>query len=81
MAIAEIARKALLTAVSSLAAFLVLEIGLRLWHGVKVLETSNFVLVPTDIFRANRWEVYDPLLGWRLPDYQAGIYFWGTITT
>jgi len=81
VAIAEIARKALLTAVSSLAAFLVLEIGLRLWHGVKVLETSNFVLVPTDIFRANRWEVYDPLLGWRLPDYQAGIYFGGTITT
>ena len=81
MPVSGIVRRVLLIAAGSLAVFLGLEIGLRLWHGERVLATSNFVLVPTDVFRANRWEVYDPLLGWRLPDYQAGTYFGGTLTT
>lgn len=52
-----------------------------MWDGRKVLDASNFALVPTDLFRAYHWQVYDPFLGWRLPDYQAGPYYEGTMTT
>jgi len=79
--LSRIARKILPAVAVSLAVLLALEIGFRLWHGVRVLETANFALVPTDIFRARPWEVYDPLLGWRLPDYRAGPYWGGTMAT
>ena len=79
--LSRIARKVLPVVAVSVAVLLALEIGLRLWHGVRVLDTANFVLVPADLFRGRPWEVYDPLLGWRLPDYRAGPYWGGTMAT
>jgi hypothetical protein len=58
-----------------------MEIGVRLWWGYEVLEIGNFVLVPADVFRGYHWQVYDPILGWRLPDYQVGPYYGGTMAT
>ena len=54
---------------SFLAFFLILEAGIRLYSGVPVFATTNFVIQALDIIRVNSGAmVFDDVLGWRLKD-------------
>jgi len=74
-------QKLFLVFASVLVAVLIAEIGHRLWHGVPIFNTPNYVLVPTDVFQSASGCRYDPLLGWRLRDYIAGKDSAGSMTS
>jgi hypothetical protein len=58
-----------LTLTSILLGFLVLEGGMRIYSGVPLFSTVNFVARSLDIVRANTMALdFDQLLGWRLKD-------------
>ena len=52
-------------AASIAATFVVLELGLRVYEGVRVLRITNFIADQVDQFRARTRSVYDEKLGWK----------------
>jgi hypothetical protein len=58
---------------SLLICFLSLEAGIRIFHGIPVLTTTNFVADTLNLVRRNTGVlIYDETLGWRLADNYAG---------
>ncbi|MEI8282702.1 MAG: hypothetical protein WCG75_09890 [Armatimonadota bacterium] len=60
---------AALMTISLTCAFVLLELGMRIYSGVPVLSTANFVARSLDIIRATAGAMdFDDLLGWRLKE-------------